>query len=100
MMVLESFNQISSIPHAPLKYYSRSPLNSLNSYRRFLRRILCRRISVIALFASAALLSHFLFSGQHEPGLVAGISLLLAGCCYVAIALTTKQGASMLRSNH
>lgn len=36
---------------------------------------------MITLFASAALLSHFPFSGHHEPGVVTGISLLLAGCC-------------------
>jgi uncharacterized membrane protein HdeD (DUF308 family) len=52
---------------------------------------------MIALFASAALFSHFPFSGHHEPGVVTGISLLLAGCCYVAIALTAKRGASTLR---
>ena len=55
---------------------------------------------VIALFASAALLSHFPFSGDHEAGVVTGISLLLAGCCYVAIALTRQRGASTLRSHH
>ena len=55
---------------------------------------------IIALFASAALLSHFPFSGDHEPGVITGISLLLAGCCYVAIALTRKHGASTLRSQH
>jgi uncharacterized membrane protein HdeD (DUF308 family) len=55
---------------------------------------------MIALFASAALLSHFPFSGDHEPGVITGISLLLAGCCYVAIALTRRRGASTLRSDH
>jgi uncharacterized membrane protein HdeD (DUF308 family) len=55
---------------------------------------------MIVLLASAALLSHFPFSDHHEPRVVTGILLLLAGCCYVANALTTKRGVSTLRSDH
>ena len=46
---------------------------------------------MIALLASAALLSHFLPSGDHEAGLVTRILLLLAECCHAAIALATKR---------
>jgi hypothetical protein len=55
---------------------------------------------MIALRASAALLSHFPFSDYHEPRVVTGPLLLLAGCCYVANALTAKRGVSTLRSDH
>ena len=55
---------------------------------------------MIALLASAALLSHFPFSDYHEPRAVTGLLLLLAGCCYVANALTAKRGVSTLRSDH
>jgi hypothetical protein len=100
MTALESFNQMSPIPPCPSKILLSKPAEfpqfapppfeedtmSKNQHYRTVRE------------CSTSL--QFPFSGQHEPGVVAGISLLLAGCCYVAIALTTKQGASMLRSNH
>lgn len=46
---------------------------------------------IVALVASAALFLHFPFSDRDAPGITVGISLLIAGCCYIAIALTARQ---------
>jgi uncharacterized membrane protein HdeD (DUF308 family) len=46
---------------------------------------------LVALLASAAIVLHFPFSDRAAPGLAAGVSLLFAGCCYIAIALSARQ---------
>lgn len=46
---------------------------------------------VIALLASGALLAKFQYTSIYTPGTIAGISLLFAGCAYVAIALTARR---------
>lgn len=46
---------------------------------------------IIALLASAALLLKFPYTSVYTPGTIAGISLLLAGCAYLAIAFTARR---------
>jgi uncharacterized membrane protein HdeD (DUF308 family) len=46
---------------------------------------------VVALAASAALALKLPYTRTYEPGIVAGISLLMAGAAYVAIALTLRR---------
>ncbi|MGV2979167.1 HdeD family acid-resistance protein [Camelimonas sp. ID_303_24] len=46
---------------------------------------------VIALLASAALLAKFRYTSVYTPGTIAGISLLFAGCAYLAIAVTARR---------
>jgi uncharacterized membrane protein HdeD (DUF308 family) len=46
---------------------------------------------VVALAASAALALKLPYTRTYEPGIVAGISLLVAGAAYIAIALTLRR---------
>jgi len=46
---------------------------------------------LVALAASAALALKLPYTRSYEPGIVAGISLLVAGIAYVAIALTLRR---------
>jgi uncharacterized membrane protein HdeD (DUF308 family) len=46
---------------------------------------------VVALAASAALALKLPYTRAYEPGVVAGISLLVAGAAYIAIALTLRR---------
>ncbi|MBS7699101.1 MULTISPECIES: HdeD family acid-resistance protein [unclassified Chelatococcus] len=46
---------------------------------------------LIALLASAALLLKFPYTSVYTPGTIAGISLLFAGCAYLAIAFTARR---------
>jgi uncharacterized membrane protein HdeD (DUF308 family) len=49
---------------------------------------------VVALAASAALALKLPYTRAYEPGIVAGISLLVAGFAYAAIALTLRRARS------
>ena len=49
---------------------------------------------VVALAASAALALKLPYTRTYEPGIVAGISLLVAGAAYIAIALTLRRARS------
>jgi uncharacterized membrane protein HdeD (DUF308 family) len=46
--------------------------------------------SLVSLAASAALVLKLPFTIGHEPGIIAGIALLVAGFAYIAIALTMR----------
>lgn len=46
---------------------------------------------IIALLASAALMLKFPYTSIYTPGTIAGISLLFAGCAYLAIAFTARR---------
>jgi uncharacterized membrane protein HdeD (DUF308 family) len=49
---------------------------------------------VVALAASVALALKLPYTRSYEPGIVAGISLLVAGAAYMAIALTLRRARS------